>query len=128
MVRARRATSSNCERGRTMTTSRRPGQMLGGIMLIAALSACGSNSKGGPAAPSEANETSSAALLSKALHEHVAGNSAQAKKDYEAVIQNDPRNKFAFYNLGLIAQTQNRASDAENDYRLALTIDSAYEA
>jgi tetratricopeptide (TPR) repeat protein len=110
-----------------MTTSRRAGQMLGGIMLIAALSACGSNSKGASPAPSAADETSAAALLSKALREHVAGNSAQAQKDYEAVIQNDPRNKFAFYNLGLIAQTQNRASDAEDKYRLALTIDSAYE-
>src|SRR4051812_41848295 len=110
-----------------MTTSRWAGQMLGGIMLIAALTACGSNSKGARVAPSTAEATTAAALLSKALREHVVGNSAQAQKDYEAVIQKDPRNKFAFYNLGLIAQSQNRASDAENEYRLALTIDSAYE-
>src|SRR6266566_1295249 len=105
-----------------MATSRRAGQMLGGIVLIGALAACGSNSKGAPVTPSATDATSAAALLTKALREHVAGNSAQAQKDYEAVIQKDPRNKFAFYNLGLIAQTQNRASDAEDKYRLALTI------
>jgi tetratricopeptide (TPR) repeat protein len=110
-----------------MTTRTRAGQMLGGVILIAALTACGSSSKTARVSPGATDAASPSELLSKALREHVAGDSAQAKKDYEAVIEKDPRNKFAFYNLGLIAQRENRASDAENQYRLALTIDSAYE-
>ena len=58
-----------------------------------------------------------ATLLNKALQEHVAGDLAAASEHYEAVIARDPQNKFAYYNLGLIAQTSGRSPDAEHNYR-----------
>ena len=37
-----------------------------------------------------------------------------------------PKNKFAWYNLGLIAQVQNQSSPALADYSKALSIDPKY--
>jgi tetratricopeptide (TPR) repeat protein len=47
----------------------------------------------------------------------------EAAADYRKVLVYDPRNKFAYYNLGVIEQTQGDGASAESDYRIALTID-----
>jgi Tfp pilus assembly protein PilF len=96
------------------------------LLCVCVLGACGSSSKSGNG-PATTNPKSATALLNKALQEHVAGKLAEAKADYEAVIRLDPQNKFAFYNLGLIAQTQHGSVEAESNYQLALTIDPSYE-
>jgi tetratricopeptide (TPR) repeat protein len=49
-----------------------------------------------------------------------------ATKDYFEVLFNDPKNKFAYYNLGQIAKNQNRLQIAEGYYRSALEIDPNY--
>src|SRR5439155_1616454 len=60
----------------------------------------------------------------RALAAHAAGKLDEAVTDYYQTLEKDPKNKFAFYNLGEIAQRQNRMAAAESFYRLALEQDS----
>lgn len=62
--------------------------------------------------------------LSKALQAHTAGKLDEAATAYFETLAKDPKNKFAFYNLGVIAQAQNRPAAAESYYRLALEQDA----
>lgn len=62
--------------------------------------------------------------LSKALQAHTAGKLDEAMVAYFETLAKDPKNKFAFYNLGVIAQGQNRAAAAESYYRLAIDQDA----
>jgi tetratricopeptide (TPR) repeat protein len=62
--------------------------------------------------------------LSKALQAHTAGKLDEATVAYFETLAKDPKNKFAFYNLGVIAQGQNRAAAAESYYRLAIDQDA----
>jgi Tfp pilus assembly protein PilF len=68
-----------------------------------------------------------AAQLNKALTEIINGQLPQAATDLQSVIKIDPQNKYAFYNLGYIYQTEQKRADAEAQYRLALAIDPKYE-
>ena len=67
-------------------------------------------------------------LLGKALGEIQAGNLDQAKSDLEQAAALDPQNKYAFYNLGYIAQTQGDKGDAEKQYKLAIAIDPKFDS
>jgi tetratricopeptide (TPR) repeat protein len=62
--------------------------------------------------------------LSRALQAHTAGKLDDATAAYFETLAKDPKNKFAFYNLGVIAQGQNRPAAAEAYYRLALEQDA----
>ena len=99
-----------------------------GLLCVLALGACSSSSKGGSGAgtPSTAVGNQASSLLNKALQEEVSGNVAQAKTDFTEVVRLDPNNKFAHYNLGLIAQRAANNSEAESEYRQTLTIDPKY--
>jgi Tfp pilus assembly protein PilF len=98
-----------------------------GVILVLGLGACGSSDKPGASGTTGTGDAkSTAALLQKALQEQVTGNLEQAEADFLEVIRRDPKNKFAYYDLGLIYQTQNKNADAESQYRLALTIDSKF--
>jgi tetratricopeptide (TPR) repeat protein len=62
-----------------------------------------------------------------------AGNIAGAKADFNAVIRNDQSDKYlnnniAYYDLGVIAQTQGKKSEAETDYKSAIVLDPNYPA
>lgn len=89
--------------------------------LTAFLAACGGLS----AAP--ANETAADAL-NRGLQAHAAGKLDDAVAAYLATLSKDPKNKFAFYNLGEIAQRQSRLVAAESYYRLALEQDPKMES
>jgi len=95
-----------------------------GVVGALALVACGSSSHG--AAPPTTSPANAGTVLTKALQELVAGQTAQAKTDFEQVLRLDPKNKYADYNLGYIAQIGGNRSDAETQYRLALAIDQKY--
>jgi len=82
------------------------------------LSGCGSNGS----SPKKA-----AAALDQALKAHAKGDLTKAKALYEQVLRNDKNNKFAIYNLGLIAQTRHDDKTATADYRKVLRIDAKYE-
>jgi tetratricopeptide (TPR) repeat protein len=67
-----------------------------------------------------------AAALAKGLQAHKAGNLAEAATDYREVLVHDPNNKYAYYNLGLIDQTNGSLASADSNYSLAISIDPEY--
>src|SRR5207245_9041559 len=84
-----------------------------GLLGSAALAAGG----GGP--NTQAGDPAADAR-NRALAAHAAGKLDEAVTAYYQTLEKDPKNKFAFYNLGEIAQRQNRMAAAESFYRLAL--------
>lgn len=85
-----------------------------GVLVLAG---CGS---------SGATKSSGAQLLSAGLAAQTAGQTQTAIDDYRAVLQQEPGNKYALYNLGLIDQQKGNASAAEAQYRAALVSDPNY--
>lgn len=65
-------------------------------------------------------------VLAAGLKAHTAGRLEEAAADYRRVLVYDPRNKFAYYNLGVIEQAQGDGGSAESNYRIALTIDQDF--
>ena len=108
--------------------SRRATAAAAALALALALGACSSSSKPGATGTTTAQDAKETAkILKRGLQEQLAGNIADAEKDFKDVISRDPNNKYAFYDLGLIYQNQKKASDAEAQYRLALAIDPKFE-
>jgi len=64
--------------------------------------------------------------LNTGLKAQVAGHYGAAQQAYRTVLANDARNKYAYYNLALIAQTEQRPTAADADYRRALAIDPEF--
>ena len=64
--------------------------------------------------------------LEVALQAHQEGRLDEAVDLYKAVIAEEPENKFAWYNLGLIHQTRGQKNLAEAEYRRSLEIDPAF--
>lgn len=56
-----------------------------------------------------------------------AGNLDKAREDYLAVISQEPNNKVAHYNLGVVYQQLNDVKSATDAYRKALEIDPKYQ-
>lgn len=91
------------------------------VLLAATLAGCGV--VGG----SSKSETDLAAdALNRGLKAHQAGQLDEATVAYFETLSHDPKNKFAYFNLGQIAQTQKRSQIAEGYYRSALLIDQNY--
>jgi tetratricopeptide (TPR) repeat protein len=88
--------------------------------LAALAAACGGS--GTPA-----NESASDAL-NRGLQAHAAGKLDDAAAAYFTTLSKDPKNQFAYYNLGEIAQRQNRLVTADGFYRLALDLDPKMES
>ena len=66
------------------------------------------------------------AVLQQALQAHADGDLDTAADLYKQVIVLDPQNEFAYYNLGLIHQTEGRLGAAAENYELALDIDPEF--
>jgi tetratricopeptide (TPR) repeat protein len=64
--------------------------------------------------------------LRKGLAAHRAGNLPEAAAEYRQVLVYDPNSKEAYYNLGLIDQTNGALASADSNYTLALSIDPSY--
>ena len=64
--------------------------------------------------------------LNRGLSEQRAGDVEAAGEAYRDVLRHDPDNAFAFYNLGVLAQADNRLADAEENYRAALNTDPTF--
>jgi tetratricopeptide (TPR) repeat protein len=92
------------------------------ICLVAAIFS--SSCSRGAAADDE--ERSADRTLAVALRAHSAGRIEEAADLYERVLVLDPRNKFAYYNLGLIDQTRGRDDEAVDAYRQSLAIDPSF--
>src|SRR6267378_4067006 len=99
------------------------GLFLGCLIGLAALvAACG-----GPGSSGSGNETAADAL-NRGLAAHAAGKLDEAVAAYFTTLSKDPKNQFAYYNLGEIAQRQSRFVAAESFYRLALDLDPKMES
>ena len=93
------------------------GRVLASLLFATLLAACGGAGSG------SSGDTAQDAL-NRGLAAHAAGKLDDAVTAYFQTLEKDPKNKFAFYNLGEIAQRQNRAQAAESYYRLALEQDA----
>lgn len=96
---------------------------LGGLVLVIVLAlvmggALLVRSFGGKSEADQAKD-----VLNEALQLHAKGDLDGAEDAYLRVIQLDPQNKFAYYNLGLISQTRGDPVAAESNYGTAITID-----
>ncbi|MDF3298164.1 tetratricopeptide repeat protein [Streptomyces tropicalis] len=69
------------------------------------------------------NGKSADALLQSALQRQFRQDSSGATQDYRRVLEMDPKNKRAWYGLGLIDQQYGRTADARADFEKALAID-----
>jgi tetratricopeptide (TPR) repeat protein len=105
---------------RLMGRALRAGSGLLVVLVFAA--ACGGGGGGAPAKPADP----AADALAKGIAAQNANKMDEATKDYFEVLANEPKNKFAFYNLGQIARVQNRLAIAEGNDRLALEVDPNY--
>lgn len=92
-----------------------------GALVVVATGALIAGCGGGGSARSQSKQALDA--LNAGLKEQVAGHYGAAQREYKAVLANDANNKYAFYNLGLIAQNEQRSADAESAYRRAIAID-----
>lgn len=70
--------------------------------------------------------SSASALINTGIAQANAKQYQQAETTFRDVLVLSPKNKFAWYNLGLIAQVQNQSSPALADYSKALSIDPKY--
>nr|WP_260860189.1 tetratricopeptide repeat protein [Streptomyces cupreus] len=66
------------------------------------------------------------ALLRAAMVQSQYQDSDGAARTYRRVLEIDPHNKIAWYNLGVIAQQDGRTADARGAYDKALKIDPKY--
>ena len=89
------------------------------LPVVLALAACGLGGSGTPAKPADP----AADALAMGIAAQNANKMDEATKAYFEVLSNDPKNKFAFTNLGQIARVQSRFAIAEGYYRSALEID-----
>ena len=85
------------------------------VTLLGLLAACGGGAK------SDAQIASDA--LSAGLRAQAQGRTAEAAADYKNVLAHDARNKFAYYDLGLIQQNSGQSAAAEQNYRACLQVD-----
>jgi tetratricopeptide (TPR) repeat protein len=85
-----------------------------------------------PSAPAVTQATTiapapaAATQLDEALALHTAGKLDEAAKAYGVVLASDPKNKFALYNLGLIAQGRQQYDEAIKRYEASIATDPAY--
>ncbi len=87
--------------------------------LVAVASGCGSSSSGG-------QKASPGNLLAAALQLQQQGKLNAAKQLYEQVVQAQPDNYYAHYDLGVIAQQAGDDTGALADYGAALTANPKY--
>lgn len=71
-------------------------------------------------------ETMPSSMLDVALQFHNQGRLDDALRAYEAVLAVDPTNKFAFYNIGVIAQGREQYEAAIENYDKVLALDSNF--
>jgi tetratricopeptide (TPR) repeat protein len=85
------------------------------ILLVFATAGCDGDGGG------EAEQADE--ILQQGLEAQAAGDFVTAVESYLRVIQLDPQNKFAYYNLGVIDQGQGDLQGAESHYRTTLGLD-----
>jgi Tfp pilus assembly protein PilF len=83
----------------------RPG--LGLVTAVVAVVACGCSGGSSPVAQSKTD-----ALLTAGLAAQQHGDLSTAKRDYQQVLNDEPGNVYAHFNLGVIAQNDSQSAAA----------------
>jgi tetratricopeptide (TPR) repeat protein len=92
------------------------------LLALGVAASCGVGSSAPPSPPADlAGEA-----LARGIAAHNAGKTDEAKQAYYETLYRDPKNKFAFYNLGQIARFANKPQVAEGYYRSAVEIDANF--
>lgn len=102
--------------------SRRTARRAAALVTVVLLAA-GCSSK----APSATPAGNSNKLVQNGLAAESTGQSSQAAKDFQAAVAEDSKNKYGYYDLGVIYQQQNDIANASIAYRRALLIDPNYK-
>jgi tetratricopeptide (TPR) repeat protein len=105
-----------------------------GWLVVAAIAVIGcgggtnprSSSQSSSSSASSSPASSAAALINTGIAQANAKQYQQAETTFRDVLVVSPSNKYAWYNLGLIAQVQNQSSPAIADYSKAVSIDPKY--
>jgi len=106
------------KKGFLSNAGRRAGFVVLAVVLAVALAACSTSSSG----------VDPNVSLSKALADYFAGNVSLAKSEFQAIVKADPTNKYAWYDLGVIAQGNGDTSGAATDYLKSIGIDPTFES
>jgi Tfp pilus assembly protein PilF len=110
---------------------RRSGRIVRALALTAVLglgaTACAAKDTGGAASSVKPDPKKATTALDAGLKAHSAGDLTTASADYKTVLKYDPTNKFAFYNLALIDESNSNYGLAEENYRAAIKSDAEYE-
>ncbi|MFF0231246.1 tetratricopeptide repeat protein [Micromonospora sp. NPDC005254] len=120
-----------------MSTRQILGSLACGAILLTGATACSEKSPG-KAQPSSSGKSdqansgantgaASADLLKLGVEQGQAGNLDAAKATFEKVLDADVNNKFAWFNLGFIAQSRNQNDEAISSYDKALAADASYK-
>ena len=86
----------------------------------------GSSAETSSTSSGQASASSVSALINTGIAQANAKQYQQAETTFRDVLVLSPRNEFAWYNLGLIAQMQNHSSAAIADYSEAVAADPTY--
>lgn len=108
-----------------------PGPATWAVVAALALTGCGSGSDHTSSATSsvssrQARVASASALITTGIAEADAKKYQQAQTTFNDVLVLDPTNKYAWFNLGLIAQVQKQPSAAVANYSKAVSADPKY--
>lgn len=95
--------------------------ILAGAGIGAWLATRGSNSS-----PGAQDIQTSNRLFADGVRAQVRGNNALAANDYLRSVLLNPKEKVAWYNLGLLEQQNGRTREAERDYERAIAVDPRY--
>ena len=104
----------------------RTGLVIGAVLVAIAVGLGGGYLLFRDDASSPPRSDGAAEALAAGLQAVVQGDSATATAKFREVVSLDPKNKLAYYNLGLIEQNRKDLTAAEADYRKTIEIDPTY--
>ncbi|MFG1648736.1 tetratricopeptide repeat protein [Micromonospora sp. NPDC049275] len=120
-----------------MRTRQILGSLACGAVLLTGATGCSEESPGKPQPSNSGNSdkpnggdntgAASADLLKLGVEQGQAGKLDEAKATFEKVLDADENNKFAWFNLGFIAQSRNQNDEAISSYDKALAADASYK-
>lgn len=99
---------------------------LAALALASALNACGATRTVTQGTTASARASAVNTLLEQGIAQAEANQLSQATTTFEDILVLSPKNKYALYNLGLIAQERHDPSAAVTRYDQALSADKTY--
>lgn len=107
------------------------GTLACGAVLLAGAGACSEDigptaDESSMSAGSGVDQDDPVALLKQGIEQGQAGKSDEAKTTFEKVLALQGDNKFAWFNLGYLAQSRSATAEAMASYDMALQIDGSY--